>query len=136
LAKTIKNKIAKAADLGNNHCILQNRILQTIYNKRGCPMDVNALMEQAKVLQAKVAAAQDKLGKTAVKGIAGNGMAIVDMSGKYDLLKLTIAPALLKEAPETITAMISAAFNDAKTKTDAMIDKVMGEATAGMPMPE
>jgi len=99
-------------------------------------MDMKALMEQAKQLQANVSAAQDELGKATVKGIAGNGMAIVEMSGKYDLVKLTLSPELVKEDLDTITAIISAAFNDAKTKADTMIDKVMGEATAGMPLPE
>lgn len=98
-------------------------------------MDMNLLMEQAKSLQNKVAAAQETLGRLSVKGIAGNGLAIVDMSGKYDLLKLTLNPDLLKEDLETITAIIAAAFSDAKAKADATIDKVMGEATAGMPMP-
>jgi DNA-binding YbaB/EbfC family protein len=99
-------------------------------------MDMKALMEQAKELQGKVASAQETLGKMTVKGIAGNGLVIVEMSGKYDLIKLTINPDLLKEDLETVTAMIAAAFNDAKAKADAAIDKVMGEATAGMPMPE
>jgi len=99
-------------------------------------MDMKALMEQAKQLQANVSAAQEELGKTTVKGVAGNGMAIVEMSGKYDLIKLTLSPELLGEDLDTVTAMITAAFNDAKSKADVMIDKVMGDATAGMPMPE
>ena len=99
-------------------------------------MDVKSLMEKAKTLQAKVAAAQEQLGETVVKGIAGNGMVIVAMTGKYDLVKLTINPDLLKEDIETVTAMITAAFNDAKVKVDATIDKVMGDATAGMPLPQ
>jgi DNA-binding protein YbaB len=45
-------------------------------------------------------------------------------------------PDLLKEDLETITALITAAFNDAKSKADDLIDKVMSVATAGMPMPE
>ena len=99
-------------------------------------MDMKALMDQAKQLQSKVSDAQEQLGKTNVKGIAGNGMAIVEMSGKYDLVKLTLNPDLVKEDLETITALISAAFNDAKSKADDLIDKVMSSATAGMPLPE
>ena len=99
-------------------------------------MDMKALMEQAKQLQSKVSDAQEQLGKTSVKGIAGNGMAIVEMSGKYDLIKLTLNPDLVKEDLGTMTALISAAFNDAKTKADDLIDRVMSAATAGMPMPE
>jgi len=101
-------------------------------------MDMKALMEQAKNLQSKVTAAQETLGKTTVKGIAGNGLVIVTLTGKYDLVPdgLVINPDLLKEDLATITAMISSAYIDAKAKADALIDKVMGEATAGMPMPE
>lgn len=99
-------------------------------------MDMGSLMEQAKQLQNKVAAAQDRLGKTSVKGVAGNGQCIVDMSGKYDLLNLTISPELLKQDVATVTETILAAFNDAKSKADSTIDKIMGEATAGMPIPE
>ena len=99
-------------------------------------MDMKALMEQAKQLQGKVAAAQDQLGKSSVKGIAGNGLVIVEMTGKYDLSKLTLNPDLMKEDLETITALITAAFNDAKAKADDLIDKVMSAATAGMPLPE
>jgi DNA-binding YbaB/EbfC family protein len=99
-------------------------------------MDMKSLMEQAKQLQGKVAAAQDQLGATSVKGIAGNGLVIVEMTGKYDLVKLTLNPDLLKEDLETMTALITAAFNDAKAKADDLIDKVMSVATAGMPLPE
>ena len=99
-------------------------------------MDMKALMEQAKQLQGKVSAAQDQLGKSTVKGISGNGMVIVEMTGKYDLVKLTLNPSLMKEDLETITALITAAFNDAKSKADDLIDNVMSAATAGMPLPE
>jgi nucleoid-associated protein EbfC len=99
-------------------------------------MDMGSLMEQAKQLQSKVAAAQDMLAKTSIKGIAGNGLCIVEMSGKYDLLNLTISPELLKQDVSSVTGVILAAFNDAKAKADVTIDKIMGDATAGMPMPE
>ncbi len=97
---------------------------------------MESLMAQAKELQDKVAAAQALLDKTSVKGIAANGAVIVDMSGKYDLIKLTIAPELLKQDATAVTDAISTAFRDAKAKADTTIDKVMGDATAGMPMPE
>jgi DNA-binding YbaB/EbfC family protein len=99
-------------------------------------MEMQDLMAQAKQLQDKVSAAQDLLGKTSVKGIAGNGECIVTMSGKYDLINLEIKPVLLERGTEHLTATITAAFNDAKTKADNVIDDIMGEATAGMPMPE
>lgn len=99
-------------------------------------MDMKALMEQAKQLQSKVSDAQEQLGKTSVKGIAGNGLVIVELSGKYDLIKLTLNPDVVKEDLETMTALVAAAFSDAKAKADDLIDRVMSAATAGMPMPE
>jgi len=99
-------------------------------------MEMQDLMAQAKQLQDKVAAAQALLDKTSVKGIAGKGLVIVEMSGKYDLIKLTIAPELLKQDLAAVTETIAEAFRDAKAKADAAIDKIMGEATAGMPLPE
>ena len=99
-------------------------------------MEMNDLMAQAQALQAKVSVAQDTLAKTSIKGIADNGAVIVEMSGKYDLLDLTISPELLTKELNTVTETIKTAFKDAKAKADTTIDKIMGEATAGMPMPE
>lgn len=99
-------------------------------------MDMNELMAQAQQLQDKVAAAQDLLAQTTVKGLAGAGDCIVEMSGKYDLLKLTIKPEILANGADSVAQTVFAAFQDAKSKADAVIDRVMGEATAGMPLPE
>lgn len=98
-------------------------------------MDMDALMAQAAELQTKVNIAQEQLGKTIVKGIAQNGACIVDMTGKYDLIKLTINPDVLAGGASAVEQVVMAAYTDAKNKADSMIDKIMGEATAGVPMP-
>jgi DNA-binding YbaB/EbfC family protein len=98
-------------------------------------MDMNSLMKQAQDLREKVAAAQSELAAMSIKGIAGNGLAIVELNGKYDLIKLTLSPDLLRESAEDVSAMVSAAYSDAKSKVDATIDKVMGAATGGMQLP-
>jgi DNA-binding protein YbaB len=98
-------------------------------------MDMEALMAQAAELQNKVAAAQEQLGKTVVKGIAQNGACIVDMTGKYDVIKLTINPDVLTQGVAAVETAVVAAYTDAKQKADTIIDKVMGDATAGIPMP-
>ena len=99
-------------------------------------MDFEQLMAQAQELQGKVAAAQEELGRTHVKGIAGAGDCIVELTGKYDIVNLTISDALAARGAAAITETVLAAMRDAKAKADAIIDKIMGEATAGMPMPE
>lgn len=98
-------------------------------------MDMDALIAQAAELQNKVAAAQDQLAKTVIKGIAPNGACIVDMTGKYDLVKLTINPDVLSGGATSVEQAVMAAYRDAKQKADTMIDRVMGDATAGIPMP-
>lgn len=99
-------------------------------------MDMEALMAQAAELQNKVAMAQEQLAKTVIKGIAQNGACIVDMTGKYDVLKITINPDVLTQGADAVSAIVMAAIQDAKSKADVLIDKVMGEATAGVPMPQ
>ncbi len=98
-------------------------------------MEMQDLMAQAAALQEKVAVAQENLGNTRVKGIAGMGECIVEMSGKYDLINLEIKPVLLERGADRLTEIVTEAFRDAKAKADEVIDKVMGEATADMPVP-
>ncbi|MDR0319545.1 MAG: YbaB/EbfC family nucleoid-associated protein [Rickettsiales bacterium] len=92
----------------------------------------NNMQQQAMELQKKVAEAQQQLGELTVKGISGGGMAIAELTGKYDPVKLTINPTLLKEDAKTIGEVINAAYADAKTKADGLIDTVMGKALQGI----
>ena len=97
---------------------------------------MESFMEQARVLQDRVSAAQDLLDKTTVRGISENGACIVTMTGKYDLKDFKISDDLVAAGTDAVSEAVSAAFRDAKAKADATIDKIMGDATAGMPMPE
>lgn len=99
-------------------------------------MDMETLMAQASALQDKVTAAQEKLASMHVKGIADNGAVIMDMTGKYDLVDIKIKDDVMGQGVNALEKLIFAAYNDAKAKADDLIDRVMGEATAGMPMPE
>ena len=99
-------------------------------------MEMGDLMFQAQQLQNKVAAAQDKLSKTTVRGIASGGTCIVEMTGKYDLQSLKLRDDIAGRNANEIADIVMAAFRDAKQKADDIIDEVMGEATAGIPLPE
>lgn len=99
-------------------------------------MDMEALLAQANALQSKVNEAQEKLDKMHVKGISGNGACIIDMTGKYDLADIKISEDALSYGAGKVAELVSLAYRDAKAKADELIDKVMGEATAGIPMPE
>ena len=96
---------------------------------------MEALMAQAAELQGKVNAAQEQLANSVVKGIAENGACIVDMTGKYDIQKITIRPDVLALGATAVEQVVLTALRDAKAKADVQIDKVMGDATSGVSLP-
>ena len=95
-------------------------------------MDMESLMAQAQDLQSKISAAQDELAQKRVKGLAGDGAVVVDMTGKYDFLSVTIKPEILFLGAETVSRFVMDACKDAKTKADVLIDKTMSGITGGM----
>lgn len=98
-------------------------------------MDMEALMAQAQELQSKVTAAQEKLGETRIKGLSADASCIIEITGKYDLVNISIKPDILASGVQKVEAVVADAFRDAKAKADKIIDDVMGQATAGVPMP-
>ena len=99
-------------------------------------MDMEQLMAQARELQDKVSAAQDELGRTKVKGIADAGACIVEMTCKYDVVSVAVREDATARGASYVSKIVLDAMRDAKAKADTVIDRVMGDATAGMPMPE
>ena len=95
-------------------------------------MDMEALMAQAQDLQTKISAAQDDLAQKRVKGIAGNGAVIVDMTGKYDVLSVVVHPETLALSAEKVSKLVMDAYKDAKEKADVLIEKTMSEITGSM----
>ena len=98
-------------------------------------MEMNDLMVQAQQLQNNVAAAQEKLANTTVRGIANGGACIVEMTGKYDLKSLKLRDDISGRPADEISQIVLSALLDAKSKADEIIDDVMNEATAGIPLP-
>ncbi len=98
-------------------------------------MDLNEMLAQAKDLQARVAGVQDDLANITVKGLAGNGACIVEMTGKYDIVNVIISPDAMKNDAETLSKIVRDAFLDAKGKADTVINEKMSQATAGVNLP-
>ena len=97
-------------------------------------MDMESLMAKAQDIQNKIHSAQDSLAKMHVKGIAGNGMVVVDMTGKYDLISVTINADALGQGASQVSEWVADAYRDAKSKADVLIDEVMGQVSSGFPM--
>ena len=89
-------------------------------------------MAQAHDLQSKISAAQDELAQKRVKGIAENGMVVVDMTGKYDVISVTVNPNALSLGADKVSQLVMIAYKDAKEKADSLIDKTMSAITSGM----
>ncbi len=92
-------------------------------------MDMEALMAQAQDLQTKISAAQDDLAQKRVKGIAENGVVVVDMTGKYDVVSVNIRPEILSLGADKVSQFVMSAYKDAKAKADVLIEKTMSAIT-------
>ena len=90
-------------------------------------MDMENLMAQAAELQNKVSAAQEKLGSMRIGGIAENGACVVTLSGKYDMLGISIRPDMVSRGADGIARLVMTAYADAKAKADAIRDALKEE---------
>ena len=93
-------------------------------------MNMEDLMAQAQNLQTKISAAQDDLAHKNVKGISENGMVVVDMTGKYDIISVNINPNAMSLGAEELSELVANAYRDAKEKADVLIDKTMSAITS------
>lgn len=98
--------------------------------------DIMGMMKAASEMKGKMEAMQAELAALVVEGRSGGGMVSVSLSGKGDMKGLKIDPSLLNPAEaEVLEDLILAAFNDAKGKSEAEVQRRMAEVTAGLPIP-
>ncbi|SFV36545.1 hypothetical protein SAMN05216456_2532 [Devosia crocina] len=98
--------------------------------------DIMGMMKAASEMKGKMEAMQAELAETVVEGRSGGGLVTVALSGKGDLKGLKIDPTLANPAEiEVLEDLIVAAFNDAKGKSEAEVQRRMSEVTAGLPIP-
>ena len=98
--------------------------------------NLSQMMKQAQEMQSKMDEMQSKLAKMEVIGSSGAGMIEVTLSGKSDVRKIKIDPAVIDPSdPEVLEDLIVAAFNDAKSKVEAKVGDKMSEMTGGIQLP-
>lgn len=94
------------------------------------------MMKQAQEMQARMQEMQDRLGQAEVDGAAGGGMVRVTMTGKGEVRRLKIDPALVDPAEvDVLEDLVVAALADAKAKSEAMVADEMGKVTGGLNLP-
>ena len=92
--------------------------------------NMNQFMKQAQALQANMQKVQAEIASVEVTGEAGGGMVKVVMSGRHEVRRVQIEPAVASEDREMLEDLIAAAINDAvhrvETATQAKMNSVMG----------
>jgi len=93
------------------------------------------LMKQAQQMQEKMQKAQEELASMEVTGEAGAGMVKVVMTGRRDVKRVHIDPALFEDDREMLEDLLAAAVNDANRRIEELTSEKMSGLTAGMPIP-
>jgi len=99
-------------------------------------MDLNAIMQQAKEMQAKMAKIQEDLASKTITGSAGGGMVTVTATGKGDIVNVSIDAELISaDEKQMLQDLIAAAANDAIRKARELGKQEMAGLTGGMQIP-
>tara|TARA_Y100000588_G_scaffold129799_1_gene142210 strand:+ start:561 stop:884 length:324 start_codon:yes stop_codon:yes gene_type:complete len=94
------------------------------------------LMKQAQEMQAKMQEMQERLADIEVAGNAGGGLVSVTLNGQGEMRSLKINPSLFNgEEAEVVEDLVVAAFNDAKMKSEKLLQEEMSKATGGLNLP-
>jgi DNA-binding YbaB/EbfC family protein len=93
------------------------------------------MMKQAMALQANMKKAQDEIANMEVTGESGGGMVKVTMTGKHEVKRVQIEPAVVSEDREMLEDLIAAAINDAVNKVDQQSTARMSSVMSGLNLP-
>ncbi|MBV9330774.1 MAG: YbaB/EbfC family nucleoid-associated protein [Alphaproteobacteria bacterium] len=100
-------------------------------------MSLGDLFRQAKEIQQRTEALQERISAIEVEGVSGAGLVRVTLNGKNELGKVEIDPSLLSESERnTIQDLLVAAHRDAKTKLDARVADEMRSLTGMLGLPK
>lgn len=95
--------------------------------------NMQQLMKQAQKMQEQLAKTQDELDEKEYEASAGGGMVTCRVSGKRELLALSIKPeAVDPEDVDMLQDLIMAAVNEALRTGEEEREKAMGAISGGM----
>ncbi len=98
--------------------------------------NMQQLMQQAKQMQAKMEQMQGELATKTVEASAGGGAVKAVVSGKQELVSLTIEKDALEGADaEMLADMVKGAVNEGLKKSKELQEQMMGGAFGGMMPP-
>jgi DNA-binding YbaB/EbfC family protein len=97
--------------------------------------NINNLMKQAQAMQEGVQKAQAEIATIEVEGIAGGGMVKITMTGRHEVKRVQLEPAVVTEDREMLEDLIAAATNDAVQKVEARVQQKMSGLMTGVQLP-
>lgn len=97
--------------------------------------NIGNMMKQAQMLQANMQKAQAEIASLEVTGESGGGMVKVTMTGKHDVRRVQIEPAVIGEDREMLEDLIAAAVNDAVKKVEQRSAEKMAGLMSGLNLP-
>jgi DNA-binding YbaB/EbfC family protein len=97
---------------------------------------LGGLLKQAQKIQADMAKAQEELARLEVVGEAGGGMVRVTMTGRHEVRRVEIDPAVMGDDKEMLEDLIAAGINDAVHKVEATTKERFSGMTSGLGLPD
>jgi len=103
-------------------------------------MDMEELMRQAQqaaeTIQKQMSDVQVTLDSLEVEGSSGGGLVKIRATAKGRILSVSIDDSLIvPEDKQMLEDLVTAAFNDARTKADQAAEREMQKAQSGMGLP-
>jgi hypothetical protein len=94
------------------------------------------IMKQAQMMQKRMAQVQQELEERRIEASAGGGMVTAVVSGKQQLLSLTIDPkAVDPDDVEMLQDLVVAAISEALKQSQQLAQDEMSKVTGGMNIP-
>ena len=98
--------------------------------------NIDEILAMAQNVQNELQKAQANLDTIEVEGAAGGGLVKVKASAKGRIIGIAIDDSLMQlSEKQMLEDLLAAAFNDARTKADAVSGEEMGKMTSGLPLP-
>ena len=97
--------------------------------------NIGNMMKQAEALQRNMQKAQEEIGRMEVTGESGGGMVKVTMTGKHEVKRVQIEPAVIGEDREMLEDLVAAAINDAVRRVETQSQQRMSELMSGLRLP-
>lgn len=102
----------------------------------GGPQNMAGMLRQAQKMQEQMTALQEELDAREYDVQAGGGAVSVKINGKKEILSINISPDIVDpDDIETLTDVLTAAFNEAIKRVEDTNQKEMSAITGSLNMP-